>query len=110
MFTRWVRMVPVCPQCGLATSRGESGYGLGALWFNLLAAEAFSTAVFLTVVVRTWPDPPWDYLQYAGPTEALIMPVIFYPFSKSIFLAFDLCFRPAEHGDRLVTRAAAPEA
>jgi uncharacterized protein (DUF983 family) len=108
MFTRWVRMARACPRCGLVTSRGESGYGLGALWFNLLAAEAFSTAVFLTVVIRTWPDPPWDYLQYAGPIEALIMPVIFYPFSKSLFLAFDLCFRPAERGDHTPAGASAP--
>jgi hypothetical protein len=25
----------------------------------------------------------------------VLAPVVFYPFSKTVFLAFDLCFRPA---------------
>ena len=94
-------MTAQCPGCGLVLSRGEDGYGLGAVWFTLLAAEAFSTTVFVSVVLATWPTPPWDQLQYAAPVEALIMPVIVYPSAKAMFLAFDLCLRPNERGDTL---------
>lgn len=95
LFRQWIRMADQCPQCGLAFSRGESGYQLGAMWFNLLLAEAVSVGVFLTTVYLTWPNPPWDRLQIMGPLEAIISPIFFYPFSKTLFLAFDLAMRPA---------------
>jgi len=100
LFTRWIRIVPSCPRCGLATDRGESGYALGGLWLNLLAAEAVNTAIWVTVAVRTWPEVPWETLQYAGPVTALLMPVLFYPFSRTVFLALDLSFRPHSIPDR----------
>lgn len=93
-------MVDRCPSCSLRTTRGEEGYTLGALWFNLLMAEGFSMLVFISTVAATWPDPPWDTLQYVAPLEALIMPLIFWPFARGLFLAFDLCFRPPEEADR----------
>ncbi|HKV76212.1 MAG TPA: DUF983 domain-containing protein [Gemmatimonadales bacterium] len=95
LFTRWIRMADHCPRCGLAFSRGESGYQLGAMWFNLLFAESVAMTVFLTTVYLTWPDPPWDRLQIQGPVEAIVSPIFFYPFSKTLFLAFDLAMRPA---------------
>jgi uncharacterized protein (DUF983 family) len=103
IFQHWLRMKERCPGCGLQFSRGEDGYTLGALWFNLLAAEAVSTTIWVTVAVRTWPDVPWDRLQYEGPLTAVLMPILFFPFSKTLFLAFDLCFRPAEPAARTPT-------
>jgi uncharacterized protein (DUF983 family) len=94
LFDGWFKMKPSCPTCGLHFNRGESGYALGAMWFNLLAAEAVTVGICLTVIIRTWPIPPWDALQVTGPIEAVVMPLLFFPFSKTLFLAFDLCFRP----------------
>ncbi|MEO8029914.1 MAG: DUF983 domain-containing protein [Gemmatimonadota bacterium] len=94
LFRHWIQMADHCPVCGLSFTRGESGYQLGAMWFNLLLAEAVSVGVFLTTVVLTWPNPPWDRLQIMGPLEAIISPLFFYPFSKTLFLAFDLAIRP----------------
>jgi hypothetical protein len=31
---------------------------------------------------------------------AVLMPIIFYPFARDLWLAWDLHFRPAEEGDR----------
>ena len=85
IFTRWLSMTARCPGCGLVFSRGEDGYGVGAVWFNLLAAEAFSVTVLVGVVMATWPNPPWDQLQYVGPVEALTMPVrLLSPFQDAI--------------------------
>ena len=39
MFTGWFRMKEHCPSCGIRMRRGEDGYTLGALWFNLFLAE-----------------------------------------------------------------------
>jgi uncharacterized protein (DUF983 family) len=96
LYSRWVKMADRCPGCGLALNRGEDGYGLGALWFNLLFAEMVNTAIWVTVAIRTWPDVPWETLHWVGPATAMLLPVFFYPFSKTLFLAFDLCFRPVE--------------
>jgi hypothetical protein len=88
-----------CPSCRLRTRRGEDGYTLGALWFNLFLAELITVTGFVTTLVRTWPNPPWDRLQVIGPIEAIVMPLLIWPFARTLFLAFDLCFRPLEAKD-----------
>ena len=59
-----------------------------------LAAELIWAAAFLGILVATWPSPPWDALLYGGVAMMAIAPFLFYPFSKTLFLAFDLIFRP----------------
>jgi hypothetical protein len=39
------------------------------------------------------------WLQYAGPMLMIAFPIFFYPSSKTLFLAFDLTFRPATAED-----------
>jgi hypothetical protein len=56
-------------------------------------------ALFVGVLVAMLPDVPWDVLQYGGPALMIIFPIFFYPFSKTIFLAFDLFFRPPTRQD-----------
>ena len=83
-----------CPSCRLVLNRKESGYSLGGFWLNLLFAEGITAALFVTTLVKTWPNPPWTLLQYGLPILALVTPIIFYPFSKTLFLAIDLAVRP----------------
>lgn len=99
LFRRWIVMVDHCPACGIRMRRGEDGYTLGALWFNLFLAELITTTTLVVTLVRTWPDPPWDTLQVVGPIEAVVMPLLVWPFARTLFLAFDLCFRPLEAKD-----------
>jgi hypothetical protein len=54
--------------------------------------------------VLTWPTPPWNLLEYGGILLMILAPFAFFPFSKTLFLAFDLIFRPASH-DELTTGA-----
>lgn len=101
IFDSWLRMKDTCPSCGLILNRKESGYSLGGFWLNLLFAEGVTALIFVTTLVKTWPDPPWTLLQYGLPGLALLTPVLFFPFSKTLFLAIDLAVRPAareEHG------------
>ena len=51
-------------------------------------------AIFIALVAAMWPDPPWTVLQYGGAAMMIGLPVLFYPFAKTLFLAFDLIFRP----------------
>jgi hypothetical protein len=88
-----------CPVCGLKLERGEEGYQVGSYMFNIVAAELVFAAVFVGAVVLTWPSPPWNLLEYGGIALMVIAPFVFFPFSKTLFLAFDLVFRPAARED-----------
>src|SRR5919112_1862326 len=94
LFSYWVRMRERCPVCGIRLERGEEGYQVGAYMFNIVAAELIFAAIFLGVLVYSWPAPPWDELLFGGVAIMISAPFVFYPFSKTLFLAFDLIFRP----------------
>ena len=49
--------------------------------------------------MRTWPNPPWDLLQVVGPLEAIVIPLLVWPFARTRFLAFDRCIRPLNQED-----------
>jgi uncharacterized protein (DUF983 family) len=99
VWLSWLKMRETCPTCGLHFERGEDGYIVGAYMFNIIFAELFFIAIFIAVTIVMWPDPPWAFLQYGGVVLMILLPVLFYPFSKTLFLAFDLVFRPAGHAD-----------
>lgn len=99
VFTSWFRMRESCPVCGLRFERGEQGYIVGAYMFNIIAAELLFALVAAGVIVATWPSPPWTALQWGGAALMIAAPLICYPFSKTLFLAFDLLFRPARPED-----------
>jgi uncharacterized protein (DUF983 family) len=94
LFKHWLQMRDRCPVCTIRLTRGEEGYQVGAYMFNMVAAELIFAAIFLAILIFTWPAPPWNRLLYGGVALMVILPVVFYPFSKTIFLAFDLIFRP----------------
>ncbi len=95
IFDAWLKMQSRCPVCHLPLERGEEGYQVGSYMFNIIAAELLFAAIFIGVLLATWPAPPWNALLYGGIALMIIVPFFFYPFSKTLFLAFDLVFRPA---------------
>jgi uncharacterized protein (DUF983 family) len=99
IFQSWLKMRTRCPVCGLELERGEEGYQVGSYMFNIVAAELLFLAAFLVVLRLTWPTPPWTLLQYGGVALMILAPFGFFPFSKTLFLAFDLLFRPAPGTD-----------
>ncbi len=94
IFRSWFRMGSQCPVCHLSLERGEEGYQVGSYMFNIIAAELVFGATFIGVLLLTWPSPPWNLLLYGGVTLMVVLPLLFYPVSKTLFLAFDLIFRP----------------
>ena len=96
IFRSWFRMVAVCPSCSLPLERDEEGYTVGAYMFNIGLAEAVFVAVLGGVLAFTWPDPPWQLLTWASGGLMVVLPIVFYPFSKTLFLGMHLLFHPAE--------------
>ena len=68
--------------------------------FNIVVAELIFAAIFVVALLATWPTPPWTLLTYGGAALMVFLPVVFYPFSRTLFLAFDLIFRPQHKGTR----------
>jgi uncharacterized protein (DUF983 family) len=95
LFSSWLRMRSHCPVCGLHLERGDEGYQVGSYMFNIVGAELVFAAVFIGIVLLTWPSPPWALLEFGGIALMIIAPFVLFPFSKTLFLAFDLVFRPA---------------
>jgi len=110
VFLRWLRISPACPSCGLSFARGERGYWLGAQFVNLMSVEAFFAAVLGVALWWTWPDPPWQRLEWGLGAAMVVSPFLLYPWSHTIFLAFDLLFRPPAPEDFEAPHEPAPVA
>jgi uncharacterized protein (DUF983 family) len=107
IFVSWSHLVPNCPVCGLGLERGEQGYWLGAYFFNLTAMETVFSIWFVGFLWWTWPNPPWSLFQVTTLALMLVVPIVFFPYSKTLFLAFDLWVRPATEEDFVVPHEAA---
>lgn len=100
IWRSYFRMRRTCPTCTLVLDRGESeDYWLGAYMFNLVAAELVAIAISVSVIVVNWPDVPWNAVWFGSIALAALMPVLFFPFARNLWLAWDLYFRPREPSD-----------
>jgi uncharacterized protein (DUF983 family) len=94
IFAGYTTLRDRCPQCGLRLQRGESDYFIGAYLLNLVAVELLFALVLGVIFVMTYPNTPWALLQWGGLALMIAGAVLCYPFSKSLWLAADLIFRP----------------
>lgn len=99
VFVHWFKLLPSCPCCGFRFERGERGYELGSYFVNVMLVETAFCAWFLGVVIATWPAPAWDLLQDGLWVLMLGTPFLFFPWSKTLFLAFDVLVRPPAEED-----------
>ena len=99
LFASFGKLRQRCPECGLWLERGEGDYYLGAYMVALVFTEALFAIGFVAILLMTWPDPPWDLIQWGGAVVLAAGVIICYPFSKTIWLAIDLMFRPVTPDD-----------
>ena len=98
LFRRWFWMEPVCPRCGLRFERME-GQITGDIGVNTIVSFGMLLVVLLGGFLLTWPDPPIGLLIGASAATAVLVPLFFLPFSKTVWLAADLMMRPLEPGE-----------
>lgn len=95
IWRSWFKTKHACPTCDLVFERGESeDYWLGAYMFNLVAAELVSVGIAVIVIIVLWPNVPWNLVWGLSVILAILMPVLFLPFARNLWLAFDPMFRP----------------
>jgi uncharacterized protein (DUF983 family) len=98
LFQRWIHMQQRCPRCGLWFERTE-GHWIGAIGMNTVASFGLLAVGMATAFAITWPDPPAVPLAIGFVTFAVLFPLAFYPASKTLWTAIDLCMRPLTAGD-----------
>jgi len=92
LFATWFTMKDTCPRCELEFAH-EEGYWTGAMMVNLAVTEALFLIVFVVSIVAMWPDVNWVAVLVVVVALNVITPIVFYPFSKTLWVAGDLSFR-----------------
>jgi uncharacterized protein (DUF983 family) len=84
-----------CHNCGYRFER-EEGYWVGAIIINTAVTETLFLAVFLTILFASLPDIRWLHLLATALLLNGLFPVVFFPYSKTIWMALNLYFNPAD--------------
>ncbi|MBV8982608.1 MAG: DUF983 domain-containing protein [Acidimicrobiia bacterium] len=95
LFTGWFRMVERCPGCGYRFER-EEGFQLGGYVINFgvteglacRASAGYTGAAAANPDVAVWP------VIVGGLVAAVVTPIVFFPFSRTIWAAIDLVLTP----------------
>ncbi len=81
----------------------ENDFFLGAYVVNLAVTEGLLALALLVYLLRVVdnPDTPWVPVMVASLVVAVGAPILFFPFSRTIWAAIDLAMRPVppEDGD-----------
>jgi uncharacterized protein (DUF983 family) len=85
-FHHWVEMHDDCATCGMHFERVE-GYWLGSVALNLGVTMGLFLVVFVGLMVITWPDVPWTSVLIVVVVITAITPIIFHPWSRTLWLA-----------------------
>jgi uncharacterized protein (DUF983 family) len=107
IFSGYLSLREWCPRCGVRFER-EDGYFLGAYALNLIGAEFIGLGLALFLIFGT-PLRDLDLLwqEIIAVTLAVALPVVFFPFSRTLWMAMDLVFHPP---GRAVSRPASTTA
>jgi uncharacterized protein (DUF983 family) len=108
LFRGWFTIVDRCPRCGLRFERIE-GHWIGALGMNTIVTFGAVLVAVVAAFALTYPDGSTTVAVAAVVAVAVIVPVAFYPVSKTLWSAIDLAMRPLEPDDdvdpRFIPRA-----
>jgi ABC-2 type transport system ATP-binding protein len=99
MFQGLFRMRPECPTCGLKFER-EPGYFLGAIYINYAATVICMLAGFFALDYFVNLSLTYQIIVWSG--FGVVFPMLFYRYSKSLWLCLDYVFSPVEE-DRVET-------
>ena len=101
LFHRWFTLRDRCPGCGLRFER-EEGYWVGAMIVNIAVTELAFLVVLVGGMALTWPQVPWGWLTFVAVAVNGVVPIVFYPFSKTIWMALDVLLHRMDRQDHEV--------
>jgi uncharacterized protein (DUF983 family) len=95
IFDGWFHIKERCPRCGLRFQREEGGF-LGAMTINYAVAMLAWIPVLVVGFAVTSPDPPVLKLTLLSAGILTVIPLLFYPNSKSIWAAIEFLVSETE--------------
>ena len=95
IFRGWFALRDRCPRCGHGYDR-EPGYWVMAIIINTAVTEAIFGIFFVGALIATAPDFPWAPLLLVAVLTNALVPLVFYPLSKTLWVAIDLYMHPAD--------------
>lgn len=98
LFRRWFTIVEHCPRCGFRLERIE-GHWIGALGINVVVSFATVLVAVIVAFIATYPDESTTAAVAAVVVVAVVVPLAFFPVSKTLWCAIDLAMRPLEPDD-----------
>jgi uncharacterized protein (DUF983 family) len=110
LFRRWFALRQRCPRCNFRLEQRIEGHWLGSLGINTIVSFG---ALFVTMVVGValaYPDGGLGPLLVVSVLVAVLVPLVFFPFSKTLWSAIDLAMRPLEPDDDVDPRWIPPPA
>lgn len=96
-----------CPTCNYPTTRVDDQW-IGALGMNTIVVFTVLAAVIGAGFVLTYPDPPVGVILVVTMAVAVVLPIAFFPISKSLWAGIDLAMRPPEPNDDIDPRYLPP--
>ena len=100
LFRRWVIMADDCPRCGLHFERTEGHY-IGAVGINTIVSFGLLVLLLAAFFIATYQDIPAGPWVFGAAAIYGLVPVFYYPISKTLWTAIDLLMRPLEPGEVL---------
>ncbi|HXY92850.1 MAG TPA: DUF983 domain-containing protein [Acidimicrobiia bacterium] len=88
LFRGWFDIVERCPRCDLHFER-EPGYWTGALAVNIGVTGAVFAVTFGVALAITIPHVPVLPVLAVLVPLMIIVPIVYYPFSKTVWMAVD---------------------
>lgn len=84
-----------CPNCGVKYER-ESGYWVGSMIIVTTITFGLFVALLVGGMILTWPDVPWNWLLGVTIGANLVVPILAYPRSKTLWSALEMSWHPLE--------------
>ncbi len=69
---------------------------MGALIINTAFAFGTFLVLFVGGILVYWPEVPWGALSVVTLGTMALLPIIFYPLSKTLWMALELSWHPLE--------------
>ncbi len=95
-FDGWFAKHEHCRTCGIGWRRGDVGYELGAAATAAIICMGPLVLALGAIVAVTWPDVHVVPLLVVLGAGGVILPVVLYPSSYTMWQGVDILMRPVE--------------
>jgi uncharacterized protein (DUF983 family) len=94
IFDNYFSLKKICPTCEVQFER-EDGYFLGGYALNLVISESIALGLALWLLFGTrLRDASLLQQEIVAVSLALLLPLLFFPFSRTFWMALDLTLHP----------------